>query len=30
VERDVAMLLDFDPEIVGFSAQPFWLSWLGE
>jgi hypothetical protein len=25
VERDVAMLLDFDPEIVGFSAQPFWL-----
>src|SRR5215211_1135296 len=30
VERDVAMLLDFDPEIVGFSAQPFWLLWSGE
>jgi len=30
VERDVAMLLDFDPEIVGFSAQPFWLLWPGE
>ncbi len=29
VERDVAMLLDFDPEIVGFSAQPFWLFWPG-
>lgn len=24
------MLLDFDPEIVGFSAQPFWLFWPGE
>lgn len=24
------MLLDFDPEIVGFSAQPFWLLWPGE
>lgn len=30
VERDVAMLLDFDPEVVGFSAQPFWLFWPGE
>jgi hypothetical protein len=30
VERDVAMLLDSDPEIVGFSAQPFWLLWSGE
>jgi hypothetical protein len=27
VERDVAMLLDFDPQIVAFSAQPFWLFW---
>ena len=26
-ERDVAMMLDFDPEIVGFSSQPFWLIW---
>jgi hypothetical protein len=23
VERDVAMLLDFDPQIVAFAAQPF-------
>ncbi len=30
VERDVAMLLDFDPEIVAFSAQPFWLIWPGQ
>ena len=30
VERDVAMLLDFDPEIVAFAAQPFWLLWPGE
>ena len=29
VERDVAMLLDFDPEIVGFSAQPFWSGCYG-
>jgi len=28
-ERDVAMLLDFDPEIVAFSAQPFLLIWPG-
>jgi hypothetical protein len=28
-ERDVAMLLDFDPEIVAFSAQPFSLSESG-
>jgi hypothetical protein len=27
VERDVAMLLDFDPLIVAFAAQPFWLCW---
>ena len=30
LERDVAMLLDFDPEVVGFAAQPFWLLWPGE
>lgn len=30
VERDVVMLLDFDPEVVAVSAQPFWLSWLDE
>ena len=28
-ERDVAMLLDFAPEIVAFSAQPFSLIWPG-
>ncbi|QWF85652.1 TnsA-like heteromeric transposase endonuclease subunit [Amycolatopsis sp. CA-230715] len=27
LERDTAMALDFDGEIVGFAAQPFWLSW---
>ena len=27
LERDWAMLLDFDPEVVAFSSQPFWLSW---
>jgi hypothetical protein len=26
-ERDVAMMLDFDPDVVGFSCQPFWLIW---
>lgn len=26
-ERDVAMMLDFDPEVVAFSSQPFWLTW---
>jgi hypothetical protein len=25
--RDTAMALDFDPEVVSFAAQPFWLSW---
>lgn len=28
LERDVAMMLDFDPEVVAFSSQPFWLSWV--
>jgi len=27
LERDTAMLLDFDPQVVGFASQPFWLSW---
>ena len=30
VERDVAMMLDFDPAVTGFSSQPFWLYWPGE
>jgi hypothetical protein len=28
LERDEAMAMDFDPEIVGFACQPFWLFWL--
>ena len=27
LERDWQMLLDFDPDVVGFAAQPFWLLW---
>lgn len=27
LERDVAMMLDFDAEVVAFSSQPFWLFW---
>jgi len=27
LERDVAMTLDFDPQVVAFASQPFWLSW---
>lgn len=27
LERDNAMLLDFDPDVVGYAAQPFWLHW---
>ncbi|WP_449061538.1 TnsA-like heteromeric transposase endonuclease subunit [Planomonospora algeriensis] len=30
LERDHAMLLDFDPDVVGFASQPFWLFWPGE
>jgi hypothetical protein len=30
VERDQLMMLDFDPEVVAVSSQPFWLSWAGE
>lgn len=29
LERDHAMLLDFDREIVAFASQPFWLHWPG-
>jgi len=29
LERDTAMTLDFDPDVVSFAAQPFWLSWTG-
>jgi hypothetical protein len=28
LERDRVMLLDFSPEVVAFSSQPFWLTWL--
>jgi hypothetical protein len=28
LERDHAMLLDFDPDVVGFASQPFRLHWL--
>lgn len=27
LERDHAMLLDFDPTVAVFSSQPFWLTW---
>ncbi len=27
LEREHAMLLDFDPAVVAFSSQPFWLLW---
>jgi hypothetical protein len=27
LERDEAMALDFDRDIVAFAPQPFWLSW---
>jgi hypothetical protein len=28
LERDQVMLLDFDPQVVAFASQPFWLHWL--
>jgi len=28
LERDRVMMLDFSPEVVAFSSQPFWLTWL--
>jgi hypothetical protein len=27
LERDHAILLDFDPQVTGFASQPFWLTW---
>jgi len=30
VERDTVMLLDFDPDVVAVSSQPFWLRWAGQ
>ncbi|MGW7027117.1 TnsA-like heteromeric transposase endonuclease subunit [Streptomyces xanthophaeus] len=30
LERDHAMLLDFDRQVVGFASQPFWLFWRDE
>jgi hypothetical protein len=27
LERDHALLLDFDPQVFAFAAQPFWLWW---
>jgi hypothetical protein len=27
LERDEAMALDFDHDVVAFASQPFWLSW---
>lgn len=30
LERDVVMLLDFDPQVVGIVSQPFWLHWHDE
>src|SRR5215472_6307045 len=27
LERDHAMMLDFDPQVTAFSSQPFWLWW---
>lgn len=30
LERDHAMLLDFDPEVTAFASQPFWLLFHGE
>jgi hypothetical protein len=30
LERDHAMALDFDPQVVGLASQPFWLSWADQ
>lgn len=30
LERDHAMMLDFDPQVVAFASQPFWLHWPAE
>lgn len=29
LERDHAMLLDFDPNVTAYASQPFWLHWPG-
>jgi hypothetical protein len=28
LERDHAMMLDFDPQVAAFCSQPFWLRWV--
>jgi hypothetical protein len=30
LERDHLMLMDFDPDVVAVSSQPFWLRWLDD
>ncbi|MFF1377745.1 hypothetical protein [Streptomyces sp. NPDC058308] len=30
LERDHAILTDFDPQVVGYASQPFWLFWAAE
>jgi hypothetical protein len=30
LERDHLMLMDFDPDVVAVSSQPFWLRWADE
>lgn len=30
LERDTAVALDFDVDVVGFASQPFWLMWSDE
>ena len=30
LERDVALMLDFDQAVTAFSSQPFWLSWTDD
>jgi hypothetical protein len=30
LERDHAMVLDFDPAVVGIASQPFWLAWTDQ
>lgn len=30
LERDHAMLMDFDPDVTAFASQPFWLHWSDE
>ncbi|MQS10993.1 TnsA-like heteromeric transposase endonuclease subunit [Streptomyces kaniharaensis] len=30
LERDHAVALDFDPQVIGYASQPMWLFWEGE